>query len=76
MTYNFDVKFQHGKFEVGVDTSANYGYFEHETKGDECGGGLWFEGKELTDFDGLFELPKAVAEGLREHGFVVSSDFD
>lgn len=76
MSYNFNVKFQRGKFEVGVDTSACHGYFEHDDLGDECGGCLGFVGKELADYDGVFELPKDVIEGLREHGFVVDPDFD
>jgi hypothetical protein len=37
---------------------------------------LWFEGKELTDYDGMSELPRVVAIKLREHGFVVGPEFD
>jgi hypothetical protein len=95
--YNFDLKFQAGKFTVEIDTAANYGYFEHDERGDECGGGLWLapitpdrffdfeQGKYqaaiasgakvmLTDYDGVVCLPKAVAAGLREHGFFVEDD--
>lgn len=33
--------------------------------------GLWFEGKELTDFDGVFALPREVGEMLKDAGYVV-----
>lgn len=51
-------------FEIGYDEEENYGYFEHHKYGDECGGGLWFESGELTDFDGTFVLPKEVGKAL------------
>lgn len=69
MPYNFNVKFQVGKFEVMVDTQAQYGYFEHEEHGDEYAGGLWFSDNNLVDYDGVFELPLVIYEGLHEHGF-------
>lgn len=85
MAYNFDKKFQAGKYTVEVDTAAMYGYFEHDELGEDSSGGLWFvrfevmskseSGLEtklrLTDYDGVFQLPKRVIEGLRENGFVV-----
>lgn len=80
MTYNFDRKFKFGKFNVQVDTAACYGWFEHEELGDECGGGLWFERHDLVldlvDYDGTFELPKAVIDGLRSEGFTVEEIFE
>ncbi len=36
--------------------------------------GLWFEGKELTDYDGVFFLPREVAELLNEMGYVVPQE--
>lgn len=33
--------------------------------------GLWFEGKELTDFDGVFYLPREVGKMLKDAGYVV-----
>lgn len=81
--YNFDVKLRQGKFDIQVDTAANYGYFEHDELGDECGGGLWFapsaafaDRLELIDCDGTAVLPKSVAKALREAGFIVGDDFD
>lgn len=79
-TYNFDRKVQSGKFEIGVDTTAAYGYFEHDELGDECSGGLWFEregGKlVLTDYDGVAVLSKFVIKGLRDIGCRVPRDFE
>jgi hypothetical protein len=37
--------------------------------------GLWFEGKELSDYDGVFTLPREVGEILKDAGFVVPEEF-
>lgn len=87
MTYNFDTKLNTKNFTVEIDTQANYGYFEHNTKGDECGGGLWFQAVpmseaglekkvELIDYDGVFALPKEVITVLRTAGYIVDEDFE
>lgn len=62
---------------VGVDDEAQYGYFEMydtETQGDRfyAEGGLWFDGKTLTDYDGVFELSQHVTAKLKEWGYDVS----
>lgn len=76
MTYSFDLKSQEGIFEIGIDTKANYGYFEHITLGDEYGGELWFDdNKNLIDYDGIFSLPKEVITELRKHGYYISKEF-
>ena len=74
----FDVVFQTKKFEVGVCTTDSTGYFEHNTMGDDYGGGLWFEPDErfergliLSDFDGVSILPEQIEQALVEHGFGV-----
>jgi hypothetical protein len=36
---------------------------------------LSFQGKELSDFDGVFFLPQEVGEILRDTGYVVSEDY-
>ena len=78
MAYNFTQRITKGKYEVQVDPVALYGWFEHETLGDESGGGLWFcsdAGKLiLTDYDGVYELPKDVAGALRELGHIVDAE--
>lgn len=45
-----------------------------ELVGDDLGAeiGLWWEGKRLVDFDGVFEMPCEVRNALRDRGFDVS----
>jgi len=74
--YNFDKSVDVGKFTVEIDSKAAYGYFEHHELGDDCGGGLWFTKNELTDYDGVFELPASVTCGIRELGFIVPEEME
>ena len=58
---------------VGIK-DKDYGWFEFydkKTGGEEwhAEGGLWFEGKGLVDYDGVFALPKAIIVVLEENGF-------
>lgn len=69
MAYEFNKIINTKKFEMKIDTNAQYGFFEHNELGDECGGGLWFEGLELVDYDGVYELPKEVREALKAEGY-------
>lgn len=71
-SYDFTKDLSTSNFEVRIDEGAQYGYFEHKDLGDECGGGLWFEGDELVDYDGVFSLPKEVAEALLAAGYIVT----
>ncbi len=88
MSYNFNKKIQVGQFEIQVDELARYGSFEHDQYGEELGGGLWFgfahdENGDLTsdarlhleDYDGVYELPQHVWEGLEKLGYVVEDGF-
>jgi hypothetical protein len=50
------------------------GWFERDSDG--TGGGLWFEGDELVDYDGVSCLPAAVAEGIRSLGLTVPPDME
>jgi len=45
------------------------GSFEHNELGEDWGGGLWFEGTNLTDYDGVSDLPKEVAKWLKGKGY-------
>lgn len=36
---------------------------------DSVGIGLWFDGKTVTDYDGVFEIPKQAVEMLEENGY-------
>jgi hypothetical protein len=81
--YNFTTKLKTDDFDVQIDETALYGYFEDCGRNDEeeCAGGLWFEvlpslsgyrKLALCDYDGVFELPKQVADALRDAGYDVS----
>jgi len=63
-----------------MHSDGDYGFFEHDEYGDGCGGGLWFEDKELcsgglwfedkelVDYDGVAMLPQEVWFALKELG--------
>jgi hypothetical protein len=38
--------------------------------------GLWFEKKSLTDYDGVFELPKEAIKLIRKSGYSVPRHFE
>ena len=61
---------------VGIN-SEDYGWFELydvETGGEEwhAEGGLWIENNVVTGYDGVFSLPIAVINKLKEWGYDVS----
>ena len=63
-------------FEIGLHApeqdGTQRGWFEHNEHGDEYGGGLWFKGSELVDYDGIGGyLPKEVLDALEATGFDV-----
>ena len=71
------MKVETDNFTVEIfDDRPERGYFEHNLLGDECCGGLWFEGKNLIDYDGVFELPKEVIQILRDMDFYVGEEFE
>ena len=53
---------------------GSFEFYDEETGGENwyAEGGLWFNGKELVDYDGIFELPKFVADKLEELGYDIS----
>lgn len=65
ITLKFDTK----DFHIEVIPEKSLGWFEHHTEGEEFGGGLWFDGKALTDYDGVFELPRQVVTALQGAGY-------
>ncbi len=67
MTYNFDHKIVVGKYQVQIDSNAQYGFFENVVDGGE--GGLWFTDNELVDYDGYYELPESVIVAIGQLGF-------
>ncbi len=63
---------------VRVDDKKEYGWFEIydlETGGQEyyVEGGLWFEGKNLIDYDGVTVLPESVEKSLKTLGYVTEA---
>lgn len=54
----------HGWETTTDDTTNEEGYYNT--------GGLWWVGKKLQDFDGVYELPKAVSSALTQLGYDVS----
>ena len=83
MAYEYTIKlYPYGadRGTVQIDPKAQYGYWEHR----DCteGGGLWFGpadhtgALELLDYDGAFELPRRVVEGLRIAGFKLDATFN
>lgn len=76
--YNFSVTIQTLDYEIKIDPSATYGYFEHQLGGE---GGLWFQmtdqdEMELIDYDGVYQLPTQVTSALRKAGYIVDETFD
>lgn len=75
MQYNFTIVLSPStvlgeyKGQIFIDPKAQYGYWERRD-GSE-GGGLWFDGITLVDFDGAYELPKKVIEAMQTAGFDV-----
>ena len=69
------MKFQTKNFWIEI-LSPTKGYFEHEVEGDNCAGELIFDGYNLVDYDGVFELPKEVIQAIRDLGFYVGEEFE
>ena len=67
--YSFDQIINTPLYTIQIDTKEQYGYFEHNELGDEKAGGLWFDGLRLSDYDGVFELPKQVHAALVNAGY-------
>ena len=65
--FHFDRDLSTDKWSIEIDTAAQYGCIER--KADGLGGGLWFEGRTLVDYDGVSELPRSVCDALRAGGF-------
>lgn len=57
---------------IGIDGETGwFEIYDTDTGGDEWygEGGLWFEGKHLTDYDGVFSLPICIVNKLKELGY-------
>lgn len=62
-----------GQYDIEVDTSTHYGDF---TGDDGSEGELWFQGRILSDYDGVRYLPDDVIQGLRQLDCIVSDTFE
>ena len=51
---------------VGIKDDKSRGWMEYDG---ETMGGLWFEDMVLTDYDGVFDIPKQVVALLKAHGY-------
>jgi len=65
--YNFNLNLSTPLYTIEIDTTEHYGYFQNNTTGTE--GGLWFDGLRLSDYDGVYDLPKQVYAALTNAGF-------
>jgi hypothetical protein len=66
------------EFTLGIHESGNTGWFEFydiDSGGEKwyAEGGLWFDGKDVMDFDGVFELPEEIMTKLNELGYDCSN---
>jgi hypothetical protein len=62
------------QFTMGIHEDNNTGWFEFydlETMGERwyAEGMLWFDGNEVTDYDGVFALPSEIINKLNELRF-------
>ena len=66
-----EYKFDNGAW-VKLDIDGEYGSWEYQDEDDEetyMEGGIWFDGKQIEDYDGCFELPEEVVAALNELGY-------
>ncbi len=67
------------EFEIELFLHEYKGMFEHHEEGEEYAGGLWFKdteddtGLELTDYDGVYVLPRSVAKSLIRFGVEIEN---
>ena len=88
MNYNKEKHYNKDNISISVfiDTDANYGYFEYEVEqtdeeiqmfgeqeSDFIEGGLWFDGNQLIDYDGIDTLPDEVIKLIQELGYETDS---
>lgn len=64
-------------YEVGMDENTGRGWFEvcgasWVNEEDHADGGIWFEGMEITDYDGVCEMPQPIIDWLENKGFDIS----
>ena len=88
MNYNKEKHYNKDNVSISVfiDTDSNYGYFEYEVEqtdeeiqmfgeqeSDFVEGGLWFDGNQLVDYDGIDTLPEVVIKLIQELDYKTDS---
>lgn len=72
-----EFKFDNGAWAcVYIDTDDGEGSWEYQSDDNDeetySDGGLWFDGKELVDYDGCYELPEEVMLAIKERGYNIT----
>jgi len=76
MSYTFNQIIDTRNFQIWIDLDRKYGYFEHKEVGDDCAGGLWFDGcMFLNDYDGVYELPGEIIRELSSRCYIDAEEF-
>jgi hypothetical protein len=60
------------EFTIGItDETGYFEWYDIESGGIDfyCEGGLWFDGKTLTGYDGVFDLSDCIKQKLVELGY-------
>ena len=70
--YPYAVPSSSGIVEISPSTQDGYWEFSDGSEG----GGLWFEGNTLVDYDGHYCLPARIAKALRDNGYLLDESFD
>lgn len=67
-----DLGVQHNKMTIITPIKSNFCIEWEVGTGDDVEIveiGIWTEGKKVTDYDGLFELPKEAIQLLKDNGY-------
>lgn len=69
----------HNRMELIMNEKTGNGYIiwnygKKSADEDEEQIGLWFNGKELTDYDGVYSLPKEAITLIKQNGYTLSED--
>jgi hypothetical protein len=71
--HDYTETLESGNWLIKISPTTEYGYFENQDTGGE--GGLWFDGNELIDYDGVYELPKEAYSALKGAGYILGEEF-